>query len=405
MKCKHCNKDNCCGECRPARYGEDFDIFPDAYNDSKVDIVVNGALKRTAIPIKETDTKLSTDTVANTLNYSAERHADILTGKQVGGIIELGDLSDARIDESLTGSCYELVYRKYGDCGDGCVSPLDAWSNFNINSEGAKKDWINYVRGANAYGCPEYLDQPSNLNQYWFAGWRQNGEHKEFGYFQSAYGDLPKDALGNYIVMSQDPTTKKPIYGPLPIDCILRNLVGNLGMDVYGTWSVIQATPAFSSTFNNITGDFSITWNDWQDPTASYHIGSGRITGKVNWSAIFNVENGHMDYHINSVYFDTASWTVDRGNPFQTNPKITLKGVAIPSGTETTLINAYSYDARSSWSQTLHATIPCDQTISVAPGQTVGPFNFAYIWVDWVNDDIGYMQVSFRNKLQGWQGC
>lgn len=402
-KCNHC--DECCDGCKPARYGKDFFIAPDPFNDSKVDIMVNGALKRTTIPLKETDTKLSTNSADNTLTYSAERHVDTLTGKQLGGIIELGDLSDARIDEGLNGSCYELIYRKYGDCGDGCVTPLDAWSNFNINSDGAKKDYLQYVRGANAYGCPVYLDVPTDLDEYWFAGWKQDGEHKQFGYYQATVGDLPKDALGNYLVMSQDPNTKKPIYGPLPLDCILRNLVGNLGMNVYGTWSVIQATPAFSSTFNNVTGDFSIDWNDWQDDTKSFHIGSGKITGKVNWEANFNTENGHVDYHISSVYFDTASWTVDRGNPFQTNPTLTLKGVAIPGGEETTLINAYSYTADESWSQTLHATIPCDQTISVAPGQTVGPFNFAYIFVDWIGDDEGYLQINFQNKLQGWLGC
>lgn len=405
MKDCNCNKNNCCGgECHPARYGCDFDIYPDPYNDSKVDIVVNGTVKRTSIPVKETDTKLSTDTVANTLNYSAERHSDILTGKQVGGIIELGDLSDVRVDESLTGSCYELVFHKYGNCGEGCISPLDAWSNFNINSEGAKKDWINYVRGANAYGCPEYLDEPTNPDQYWFAGWRQDGEHKEFGYYQADYGTLPKDALGNYIVMSQDPTTKKPIYGTLPLDCILRNLVGNLGIDVFGTWSVITATPAFSSTFNAITGDWSITWNDW-DLSETTHYGSGRITGKLDWTAQFNTQNGHMDYHITAIHYYVASYVHDVFYPGPTYPSLTLWGIDDASGTEVKLIDAYSFTTNDDWTININETLSWDKTISVAPNQTVGPFNYAHLFVDWIGDDNGYTQVNFRNKLAGWQNC
>lgn len=238
----NCNKKCSCGGCcEPARYGCDFNIVPDPFDKSTLDITINGALKKVKMPAtNETDTKISINPVQNTLNYSAERHTDTITGGQLGQLLELGDLKDTEVDETLAGNCYELVFRKYGNCGEGCTSSLNAWSNFNINSDGAKQDFIKYVRGANVYGCPQYLDVPTNVNQYWFAGWKTDGEHKQFGYYQPDVAqELPTDASGNTLVMAQNTTNKKPIVAPLRIDyqmmygdCICSNIIPAAGYQV-----------------------------------------------------------------------------------------------------------------------------------------------------------------------------
>ncbi len=193
--CSPCNKG-----CKPARYARGFGSGCDCP--------------------EETDTKLSINHGGATLNYSAERHADVITGSQLGGIITLPDLRDTDIDyDSFDAMCAELIYHKYGECGEGCRSVLDAWTTFALDDEGAKQNAIRYVRGANAYGCPVFLDVPSNPGQYWYAGWRTDGEgNKQFGYYQSRpVAELPKDSDGNNLVVSQDPSTKEPIIGPIKI--------------------------------------------------------------------------------------------------------------------------------------------------------------------------------------------
>ena len=366
----------------------------------------NGMTNKVKVPkLNETDTKISTNQSNATLNYTAEQHKDTVTGAQLGELVNLDELRDVDFDTSLTGTCYELAYRKYGSCGEGCQSIQNKWYNFNPNADGAKQSAIRFVRGANAYGCPEYLDVPSDLNQYWLAGWKTDGENKQFGYFQpSQVSTLPTDALGNYIVASYNTTTKQPVYGTLPLQCTLTSLVASLGTEVYSTWSVIQETPGFSASFNNLTGDFTIDWNDWRGTGSTIHVGTGQITGKFNWTVTFDIATGSMKYVISSIYFNKATWTVDQGAAGSGPIKLTLKGVAVPSGAETTLLNAYSFTGESSWTQNLDTTIPCNQTITVAPNGTVGPFNFAYLYVDWIGDDEGYLQINFKNKLAGW-GC
>ena len=96
-------------------------------------------------------------------------------------------------------------------------SAKDAWTLFSIDQDRAKQNAIRYVRGANAYGCPVFLDVPSTPGEYWYAGWRTDGDgNKRFGYYQAnQVPELPKDADGNTIVVSQDPNTKQPLVGAL----------------------------------------------------------------------------------------------------------------------------------------------------------------------------------------------
>ena len=216
--------------------------------------------------------------------------------------------------------------------------------------------------------------------------------------------ELPTDENGDTIVISQDPNTKQPIVGSIPLNCILSNIVGNLGMNVYGTWSKIQETPQFTLAFNNITGAFTIKWSDWNDLASTQRAGYGVINGNVDWEADFDITTGSMKYKINNIYFDKAVWTKDQGVTQPSSPSLTVKGIAFPSGAETTVLSVQNYGSES-WSQNININIPCDQTIVVPPAQTVGPINFAYIHVDWILDDEGYEQINFANTLSGWKDC
>ena len=410
MKDCNCKPISCgCDGCRPSRYGDcSFEIQSDPFDAHKWVVTVGGKSHRIRIPdIAEKDTRLSLNTSAAELVYDAEKHRDTITGQQLGAIIELGDLRDVEFNPAFEGTCAELMYHKYADCGEGCTSPADKWSGFNIFSNGARKDYIRYPRGANVYGCPEYLEVPENLDEFYFAGWKRDGEHKEFGYYQAEPVEtLPKDENGDFLVMSVNPTNKKPVVAPLPLDCILKNLAGNLGIDVAGVWSVVQETPEFSATIDAISGDFTVEWNDWYAGTTPYtHVGRGVVTGKVNWTFNFDVGTGSMIYHIESLYFNKVVWTVDQGAQGIGPIAVTLKGISIPDGTETTLLNAYSYSGEESWQQLFDRTILCDQTITLGPRQSIGPLNFLYLFVDWVGDDEGYMSMVFKNKFNSWIAC
>ena len=403
--CNICHKPDCCGGCKPPCFSGRVTIDPDPYDSSYWWVNLNGIPSKVKVPDgNETDTVLSTNYSGAYLNYKAEKHTDKVTGAQLGSIINLSDLRDTDIDDALDGNCYELVFRKFSECGDGCKSAADKWMNFNINTPDIKRNGIQYVRGANENGCPVYLDVPPVESEYWFGMWRPNdtGEGIEFGYHQPEYVDtLPSDALGNTLVMSIDPTTKKPVYGPLPLDCILGNLMGNLAIDIWSTWSVVQATPAFTADFNNITGDFQINWNDWN---TGQHVGTGQVTGKLNYSTHFDTSTGSMQYTFHSVYFNTISWWRDGSYTGSSYPyAMVLKGIQLGTGIESVIFSRGSWN--SDWSTFIDATIPCDYTTTLTPGQTFGPLNFVYIYVDWILDDEGYLQINMKNKLSGWQDC
>lgn len=404
---KNYNCDDCCsGGCGPAKYDCMFDIKPSPYDPTTWVITQNGVMRKIKAPtLNETDTAISTNSSNATLNYKAEKHNDAITGKQLGDLINVDELRNVNVDESLPGTCYEFVYRKYGDCGSGCKALTNAWTNFNINSEGGKQNAIRFVRGSNVYGCPAYLDTPSNLDEYWLAGWKTDGENKEFGYFQpQEVEELPQDEDGNTLVMSINPTNGRPVVGSLPFQKSLNNIIAGLGMNVFGTFSVIQETPNFGADLNSVTGDFIIHWSDWWNSDLSRHVGDGKITGRLIWEPEFNANNGKMFYHISGIYFDTMSFKTDEGFPTAQDVYITVKGVQIGTGVETTVVNRYEHHGNTDWTHTIDQTISCDFTVECAPNTTVGPFNFAYILNDTsILDDEGFLQTNFQNKLPGWE--
>ena len=106
------------------------------YDPSVWNVTINGATKRVKIPkINETDTKLSTNYTSSSLIYNAEKHTDIITGAQLGALINLADLRDT--DASDADSCDLLVFNPHcTECGDGCKPKNAMWTNYHIPDAG-----------------------------------------------------------------------------------------------------------------------------------------------------------------------------------------------------------------------------------------------------------------------------
>lgn len=140
MTCDNsCNKscgDPCGCECRPAKYGCDFEIQANPFDPSIWNVTICGATTRVKIPkLNETDTKLSTNYTSRALIYNAERHTDIITGEQLGALINLEDLRNTDTDDA--DSCDLLVFNPHcGECGDGCRPKNPMWKNYHIPDAG-----------------------------------------------------------------------------------------------------------------------------------------------------------------------------------------------------------------------------------------------------------------------------
>lgn len=381
-----------CDSCkRSARYGKDLLNCPSPFNSDW----------------KETDTSLSTDFSGAKLIYKAERHTDELTGAQLGDIINLDDLRNVDTDTDTAAHCSEIIFRRYGECGAGCKSMEDKWKIFSLDDDGALTDGLRYVRGVNAYGCPQFLDTPDNLNEFWYAGWRLDGDHRMFGYYQARKADkLPKDENGNYLVGSYDLDTKEPIVAPLPLDCIIGNIMGNLGMDITAEFEKTQEYKYITGDMKS-NGEFEIFWEDWYY-NMKQHVGDGTVRGQVIWTSKFDTQTGNMSYVISGIRYDNVSYKVYEGAPSTAEPIfLTLKAIDLNTGAQTMLVDRYQFSGSEVWNININRTFNVAKNFTVRPGETQGPMPFIYIFVDWEStfDDEGNMNLYLHNKVSHWSLC
>lgn len=134
--CNNSCEDKCSDTCRAAKYGCDFQILANPFDESIWNVTICGATTKVKIPkLSETDTKLSTSYGSKSLIYNAEKHTDIITGSQLGSIIDLGDLRD--VDSANADSCDLLVFNPFCDeCGDGCKPKVAHWTKYHIPDAG-----------------------------------------------------------------------------------------------------------------------------------------------------------------------------------------------------------------------------------------------------------------------------
>lgn len=157
--CNSCNDNPCgCDKCRPARYSCGFDIQVDPY-DPSVWLVNNcGVLHRVKIPkIGETCTNLSTDFSAANLIYNGECGTNVISGSQLGELINLNDLRD--VDVADADSCDIMVFDPgCSDCGGECKPKPAMWRKYHIPEAGdcvVEEDSDGYYRVLvkDACGC------------------------------------------------------------------------------------------------------------------------------------------------------------------------------------------------------------------------------------------------------------
>ena len=136
-RCNKCNSNPCsCGGCEPARYSCGFDIYADPFDPSTWIIDNCGVLNRIKIPkMNETCTNLSTDFSTASLIYNGECGQNIISGCDLGHLINLDCLRD--VDVPNPDSCDILVFDPgCTDCGNGCKPKPAMWRNYHIPDAG-----------------------------------------------------------------------------------------------------------------------------------------------------------------------------------------------------------------------------------------------------------------------------
>lgn len=131
--CNLCHRPDCCGDCCEAPcLGCNFDIQVDPYDSSYWFVNNNGCSTRVHIPkLAETETSLSTNYSNATLNYSGENGNFDITGSQIGGLVNLGDLRD--VSAPTPDSCSMLVFDPgCNSCGEGCQEIGAKWRAYKI---------------------------------------------------------------------------------------------------------------------------------------------------------------------------------------------------------------------------------------------------------------------------------
>lgn len=135
--CNSCGKDRCgCGGCQPAEYGCGFSIQADPFDQSTWLFNFCGQLHKVKIPkLFETCTSLSTNFSTSSLIYNSECGQNIITGSQIGELINLNDLRD--VDVTDADSCDLLVFDPgCTACGAGCKPKPAQWRKYHIPDAG-----------------------------------------------------------------------------------------------------------------------------------------------------------------------------------------------------------------------------------------------------------------------------
>lgn len=375
--CTNCHNPLPCGcGCKPASYKCDFDIMANPYDNSIWNVTINGATKRVKIPkTNETDTKLSTSYSGASLNFNAERHTDIVTGSQLGSLINLKDLRD--VDAENADSFDILVHHPYCDeCGDGCTPKEAKWEKYHIP------------------------DEQSNVL-----------EPDDDGYYHVL---TLTDCGGIKGARIQKPSMDEELT------CRFNNLLNAIApfsgegrmIDVEAGGSTLD----FGGGLDPNTGEFNITWKDWDIGTVQ--VAHGEVTGKLNATSSFDYETGKVKYTITSIYYDKVVYTVDRTASLQDPMTTTIWG-CFPgthdlkaSHADLTAAGLKIFERPvvvregNSYTQTIGVTFDGNYTIELDPnGGTSAWIDVMRLYNDWTHgDDDGVDQVRYINPLR-WESC
>ena len=199
MSSCNCKKDDCCHGCSPARYSSMFDVQVSPYDPLTWLFTCNGIVRKVRVPdqrLNETDTKVTINKSNTTFNYQAERHTDVITGEQLGGIINLEDLRD--VNAPNPENCSMLIFNPFCTaCGDGC-RPVDAqWVPWHIPDAGdcvLEPDAQGYyhILKKNDCGCPVECKLPVMPHGSTTVNWNMRDsvpDDPDFPWYYGIYND------------------------------------------------------------------------------------------------------------------------------------------------------------------------------------------------------------------------
>lgn len=151
----------------------------------------------------ETDTSLRAKSTDRTLIYTAERHTDTISSKELGSIFHLTDLGD--VDGSGLDSGSMLVYHKDNNCSQGCEGISNSWVVWNPDEN--QTDSLTYLMGYDGNNTAYTLSTPAHSNQYYQLGW--NASHK-VSYSQPTETTVSAVTNNNKVlILVMDPNTKQ----------------------------------------------------------------------------------------------------------------------------------------------------------------------------------------------------
>lgn len=157
--CNTCDPCDPCGSCcTPSCYGCNLSIEPDAFDPRYWYLCLNGCMERIRIPdLPAKDTHLDIDCTTKTMTYFGETGSDVYTGKDLGCILELNDISDVNAPDPEP--CSMLVFNP--GCGScPCDPEEDTWQAYKIPDAGdcevePDEDGYYHVLVKNDCGCIE----------------------------------------------------------------------------------------------------------------------------------------------------------------------------------------------------------------------------------------------------------
>lgn len=311
-----CNCNKCgsgpCGDkcCEPARYSCDFSIQVDPYNPYIWLLNNCGKLNRIEIPkIPETCTSLQADFSSASLIYDGECAQDIITGCEIGELINLDCLRDVEAPDA--DSCDLLVFDPgCADCGGSCKPRPAMWRNYHIPDAGdcvAEPDDDGYykVLVKNDCGCIEECRIPVVPKNGTVVNYERDSvpDDPDFPWYYGNYNDrINLHLRENY----QD------YFGKFDLKVTINYGVQAIKSDRYVynyNWRSI-VVPVIEGDIIRTTQCASVLQN-WA-MSAVQGSGGGQVTGGIPWgssslrgSFVFIVPKGkeaylHHEYRIRS---------------------------------------------------------------------------------------------------------
>lgn len=359
-----------CGGCSSPCVKPYFNLQNDPYDANYWLWEMGGENGRIKVPsLNETDTKLSTNYSDATLNYNAERHKDTITGAQLGDIINLNDLRD--VDAKDPDACSLLVFNP--GCGECPCSPDEAmWKKYHI---------------------ADATEDATPVNR--------------------KYKVLTKSDCGCIV--------EKTIPAIPDIDCLIGNLIKAIKpfegegrmIDVQGGGS----TAGFSGGLDPHTGDFYISWYDYDPTIRPEAVGQGRVNGKLTATSEMNIQTGTVTYTITQIYYDKMTYTPLYSGSIARVMNHTVWG-CFPgthnlSDSHESLtaqgLRLFTYNfwggTQAAVTASINKTFNGSYSLTIPAGSSSNWIDVMRLYNDWViADDDGIVQIKYTNPLD-WTQC